>query len=81
MTNKQEVFINDFEKEHGIYIQEKAAYHFNSLMFIPFTLENDQPVVLCAYSLKKNDFDPNDLIMFRILAQFISFSIHQKLKK
>ncbi|MDH3698296.1 MAG: GAF domain-containing protein, partial [Flavobacteriaceae bacterium] len=81
MTNNEEVFINDFDKEHGIYIQEKAAYHFNSLMFIPFTLENDQPVVLCAYSLKKNDFDSNDLIMFRILAQFISFSIHQKLKK
>jgi ligand-binding sensor domain-containing protein len=81
MTNNQEVLINDFEKEHGMYIQQKAAYHFNSLLFIPFALENDQPVVLCAYSLKKNDFDPNDLIMFRILAQFISFSIHQKLKK
>ena len=81
MTNNQEVLINDFEKEHGMYVQEKAAYRFNSLLFIPFTLENDQAVVLCAYSVKKNDIDPNDQIMFRILARFIHFSIHQKLTK
>ncbi|WP_297696467.1 GAF domain-containing protein [uncultured Eudoraea sp.] len=81
MTNNQEVLINDFEKEHGMYVQEKAAYRFNSLLFIPFTLENGQAVVLCAYSIKKNDIDPNDQIMFRILAQFIHFSIHQKLTK
>ena len=81
MSNEQEVLINDFEKEHGSYIQEKEAYHFHSMLFIPFTLESDQEVVLCAYRVKKNDFDPNDLIMFRILAQFIHFSVHQKLTK
>ena len=81
LTNDQEVLINDFEKEHGSYIQEKEMYHFKSMLFIPFTLENDQAVVLCAYRVRKNDFDPNDLIMFRILAQFIQFSVHQKLTK
>jgi len=81
MTNDQEVLINDFEKEHGEFIQEKDAYHFNSMLFIPFKLENDQNVVLCAYRVRKNDFDPNDLIMFRILARFIHFSVHQKLTK
>ena len=81
MTNDREVLINDYEKEHGIYIQEKAAYHFSSLLFIPFQLENDQHVVLCAYRIKKNDFDPNDLVMFRILARFIQFSVHDKLMK
>ena len=81
MTNDQEVLINDFVKEHGMYIQEKAAYHFNSLLFIPFTLENDQAVVLCAYKVRKNDFDSNDQIMFRILAKFIRFSIHHRLTK
>ncbi|MGB5386467.1 MAG: hypothetical protein WBN20_06755 [Eudoraea sp.] len=81
MANNQEVLINDFNKEHTMYIEEKAAYRFNSLLFIPFTLENDQPVVLCAYSIQKNQFDPNDLVMFRILAQFICFSIHEEITK
>ena len=81
MANKKEVMINDFDKEHTLYIDEKDAYHFKSLIFIPFKLENEQPVVLCAYSIKENDFDHNDLVMFRILAKFIHFSIHQELKK
>jgi len=81
MANKKEVLINDFNAEHTMYIEEKAAYRFNSLLFIPFTLENNQPVVLCAYSTQKNHFDPNDLVMFRILAQFIYFSIHKQITK
>ncbi|MGB5460460.1 MAG: GAF domain-containing protein, partial [Eudoraea sp.] len=81
MANSKEVLINDFAKEHTMYIDEKAAYRFSSLLFIPFTLENDQPVVLCAYSIQKNHFDPNDLVMFRILAQFICFSIHEEITK
>ncbi|MCA0133111.1 GAF domain-containing protein [Winogradskyella sp. D23] len=81
MENNQEVLINDFEKEHTMYIQEKDVYRFRSLLFIPFSLDNDQPVVLCAYSTKQNHFDSNDLIMFRILAQFIHFSIHDELTK
>ena len=81
MSNKKEVLINDFKKEHPLYIDEKEAYHFDSLIFIPFTLENKQPVVLCAYSTQKNQFDHNDLVMFRILSQFIHFSIHHEIKK
>lgn len=81
MANSQEVLINDFHKEHTMYIAEKAAYRFNSLLFIPFSLENDQPVVLCAYSIQKDQFDPNDLVMFRILAQFIYFSIKEEITK
>lgn len=81
MENDKEVLINDFKKEHTIYIEEKDAYRFNSLLFIPFTLENDQPVVLCAYSTFKNHFDHNDQVMFRILSQFIYFSIHQEITK
>ncbi|MBX2874103.1 MAG: hypothetical protein KTR30_18440 [Saprospiraceae bacterium] len=81
MVNKREVMINDFNKEHTLYIDEKDAYHFKSLIFIPFKLENEQAVVLCAYSVKAHDFDHNDLVMFRILAKFIHFSIHQELKK
>jgi len=81
MTNNREVLINDFVKEHTMYIEEKVAYRFSSLLFIPFTLENDQPVVLCAYSILKNHFDTNDLVMFRVLAQFIYFSIHEEITK
>ncbi|MBT8259736.1 MAG: GAF domain-containing protein, partial [Bacteroidia bacterium] len=81
MENNKEVLINDFLKEHTMYIEEKDAYRFSSLLFIPFSLENNQPVVLCAYSTKQNHFDKNDLVMFRILAQFIYFSIHQQIKK
>lgn len=81
MSNNKEIMINDYINEHGMYIQEKPAYRFASLIFIPFQLENDQDVVLCAYSLKDNDFDNNDLVMFRVLAQFIRFSIHQELTK
>ncbi len=81
MANNQEVLINDFEKEHALYIEEKEAYRFNSLLFIPFTLANKQPVALCAYSVRKHDFDQNDQTMFRILAQFIHISIHHELTK
>lgn len=81
MANDKEVLINDFKKEHTQYIDEKEAYHFDSLIFIPFALENAQPVVLCAYSTQKDQFDNNDIVMFRILAQFIHFSIHQKITK
>jgi ligand-binding sensor domain-containing protein len=81
MANEQEVLINDFDSEHPIYIEKKDAYRFSSLLFIPFTLENDQPVVLCAYSTHKNHFDPNDLVMFRILANFIYFSIREEIRK
>ena len=81
MANNKEVLINDFEKEHAMYIQEKDAYRFSSLLFIPFSLENKQPVVLCAYSVRKNDFNQNDLVMFRILAEFIYFSVNHELSK
>jgi ligand-binding sensor domain-containing protein len=81
MANNQEVLINDFRAEHTNYVEEKDAYRYNSLLFIPFTLENDQPVVLCAYSTEINHFDDNDLVMFRILAKFIFFSIHQEISK
>ncbi len=81
MANNKEVLIKDFESEHPQYIEEKGVYRFQSLIFIPFTLENDQPVALCAYSTRKNDFDNNDLIMFRVLAQFIQTSIDQELTK
>ena len=81
MANNREVLINDFDKDHTLYIEEKAAYRFSSLLFIPFNLENNQPVVLCAYSIQKNHFDPNDLVMFRILAQFIYSSIHEEITK
>ena len=81
MANNKEVLINDFVNEHTMYIEEKVAYRFSSLLFIPFTLENDQPVVLCAYSILKNHFDANDLVMFRVLAQFIYFSIHEEITK
>ncbi len=81
MANNKEVLINDFENEHAMYIEQKEAYRFSSLLFVPFTLENDQPVALCAYSTRKNDFDQNDLVMFRILAQFIHISIHSELTK
>jgi hypothetical protein len=81
MENNKEVLINDFRKEHTMYIEEKDAYRFSSLLFIPFSLENDQPVVLCAYSTRTKHFDKNDLVMFRILAQFIYFSIHEEITK
>jgi len=81
MENNKEVLINDFRKEHTLYIEEKDAYRFSSLLFIPFSLDNDQPVVLCAYSTRTNHFDKNDLVMFRILSQFIYFSIHEEITK
>ena len=81
MSNNQEVIINDFDKEHAMYIQKKDAYRFSSLLFIPFTLKNDQPVALCAYSIHKNHFDHNDLVMFRVLARFIKLTINKGLKK
>ena len=81
LANNKEVHINDFQKEHSMYIQEKEAYRFSSMLFIPFTLENDQPVVLCAYGLSKHNFDANDLTMFRILARFMHYTIHYKMMK
>jgi transcriptional regulator with GAF, ATPase, and Fis domain len=81
LANEKEVLINDYDAQHTIYIDEKEAYRFQSLLFVPFVLESDQPVVLCAYSTQKNHYDHNDLVMFRILSQFIHFSIHEELTK
>jgi hypothetical protein len=81
LANEKEVIINDFDQEHTQYIEKKVAYRFQSLLFIPFTLENSQQVVLCAYSTHKHHYDHNDLVMFRILSQFIYFSIHEQITK
>ncbi len=79
MSNNKEVLINDFGEEHPLYIEEKETYRYNSLLFIPFTLDNKQSLVLCAYSIHKNHFDQNDLVMFRILSQFIYLSINKEI--
>lgn len=81
MVNKKEVMINDFYKEYILYIDEKEVYYFKFLIFIFFKLENDQLVVLCVYSIRENDFDYNDLVMFCILFKFIYFLIYYELKK
>ena len=42
--------------------------------------EDDLPVN-GTYSVKENEFDHSDLVMFRVLARFIRFSIHDELTK
>jgi ligand-binding sensor domain-containing protein len=81
IANGKEVMINDYISEHKQYIEEKAGYRFNSLIFVPFKMENERPLVLCAYSVRKNDFDHNDLVMFRVLAQFIQLTVKDELNK
>lgn len=70
IANQQEVVINDFDQEHHLYIDKKEAYHFQSLVIIPF-LKNKQSVALCAYSVGKQQFNDNEVIMLRILVRFI----------
>jgi hypothetical protein len=81
IANQTEVVINDYEREHGMYIQRKQAYHFNSLIFVPFLLDNDQHAALCAYSTKKDQFDHDDVVMVRTLARFIVLSAHGQITK
>ncbi len=70
IVNQQEVIINDFDAEHHLYIDKKDAYHFQSLVIIPF-FKNKQSVALCAYSIGKQQFNENEVIMLRILVRFI----------
>ena len=73
IANQKEVIINDFDKEHQSYIDEKEAYYYQSLVIIPF-FKNKQSVALCAYSIGKQQFNDNEIIMLRILVKFILHS-------
>ncbi len=79
IANESEVKINDFDEEHSMYILPKQAYRFKSLIFVPFSLNDDRSAALCIYSTKKNQFDDNDLIMVRILARFIALNVNQEI--
>ncbi len=81
IANHKEVLINDFDKEHVMFIQRKKAYRFKSLAFVPFYLKNNQSAALCVYNTKKNAFDKNDITMLRILTRFIISSAQQEISK
>jgi hypothetical protein len=81
IANHAEVTINDFDEEHEMYIQHKDAYLFNSLIFVPFYLKKNQHAALCAYSIKKDQFDHNDVVMVRILSRFIILSADREITK
>ena len=79
IENDTEVIINDFHKEHIMFIEPKEAYLFNSLIFVPFRMKNDRPAALCAYSVNNNQFDHNDVVMVRTLARFIKLSAEEEI--
>jgi ligand-binding sensor domain-containing protein len=81
IANHTEVVISDYDEEHGMYIKRKQAYRFSSLIFVPFSLDNDQHAALCAYSTRKNQFNHDDVVMIRTLARFIVLSAQGQITK
>ena len=80
ITNKRILIINDFLKEHHLYVQRKSDYLFQSMAFIPFKQRSGKQAILCAYSIDKEQYQEHDILMLRILADYISRSAHKDLE-
>jgi ligand-binding sensor domain-containing protein len=74
MSNEEQVIINDFRLEHTQYVEKKEDYHFQSMIFIPFKFRNGQAAVLCAYNIRKNQFQEQDALMLQLLTDYIALS-------
>lgn len=71
---QRELLINDFETEHTKYIEKKEAYLFHSMSFTPFILSNGTAAVLCAYHTATNQFGEHDVLMLKVLADYLCLS-------
>ncbi|MEM9885531.1 MAG: hypothetical protein AAF849_06530 [Bacteroidota bacterium] len=74
LANSKDLTINDFEEEHTKYVRKKASYRFQSMLFIPFELLNQQKAVFCAYHTQKSQFEKRDILMLKVLVDYLRLS-------
>ncbi|WNF35145.1 GGDEF domain-containing protein [Bacillaceae bacterium IKA-2] len=77
--NKQEIMINDTEKEYYNYLEEiKNTYgtHSPSIIFCPLILEGEIIGVVTVQSKELNAYDQHDLDSIRALVSYIGIAIN-----
>lgn len=80
LANEQDLLINDFDEEHLKYVAKKKRYRFQSMLFIPFQLLHGQKIVICAYHTAKAQFGKRDVLMLKVLADYLRLSTRDVLE-
>lgn len=80
LMNKKAVIIRDYRVEQGQYIEPQDDYQYHSALLLPFEVVGKQPLVLCAYGIRKNAFDERDRQMLQILVDYLSIAIVDRLE-
>ncbi len=78
--NRKEIFINDFEKEHKLYIASNVSIKVGipnpqSLIYIPLIIQDNVMGVLFAQNTEKNVYTEIDLDIIRTLASYVAIGI------
>lgn len=80
LMNKKAVVIRDYRQEQAQYIEPQEDYQYNSGLYLPFEVAGKQPLVLCAYAVRKNAFDERSRQMLQILVDYLSIAVTEKLE-
>lgn len=81
--NRENIFINDFEKEYKNYISYRSLKvlrnyknnKINSVMFCPLVMQNKVIGIICVQSYKKNAYDKGDMKKLEILTSYIAIAL------
>jgi transcriptional regulator with GAF, ATPase, and Fis domain len=78
-NNKKEIFINDFEKEHQLYISDipEATEGENpeSIIYLPLVYKDKAIGVITAQSFSKNAYTEYHLNILRSLATYTALAL------
>ncbi len=81
--NKQEILINDVEKEYPKYLEARKASigkSMSSVIFYPLIVENNLIGVVTVQSDEKNAYGKRELDTMKILASYIAIAINNAQK-
>lgn len=77
--NQQEIYTNDYQKEHKNYVKEikatLAGDHTNSIIYLPLTYKGKKIGVITAQSFKTNAYTDYHLNILRNLATYTAIAI------
>ncbi|GAA4846552.1 hypothetical protein GCM10023331_34140 [Algivirga pacifica] len=79
LKSQEEIIINDFDKEIGLYIQEEISFPYEerpkSLVYIPLTAEQKTLGVLTVQSFEKSAYTRQSINILRSMASYISIAL------
>lgn len=79
LNNRTSILIDDFRLDHQRYIKKQRDYQYQSQIIIPFEIAKKQQLIMAVYGLKKQAFDQHDLLTLKILTDYISIAVSDKL--